>query len=212
METIKSIPNLKNLSTLLLENSTDQNKVESVIQEIYLYFHELTEMSNYEHEIKHLAAVPTAKGMALSLKHAADCFLDYKRTVKFLQGMVEAIKAKQEKYPDEKIQIFYAGCGPFAPFVTLVAPLFEPEEIQFSLLDINEGSIGLAKKLISTLKLSSYVQDFHLADAIIFKIPSPDSFHIVFSETLDAVLNRESYVPILWNMPRKQTQQVNAPT
>ena len=51
----------------------------------------------------------------------------------FLKAMVMAIKEKQQKHPDKTINIFYAGCGPYAPFVTLIAPLFSPKKIQFSL-------------------------------------------------------------------------------
>ena len=54
----------------------------------------------------------------------------------FLKAMVMAIKEKQQKHPDKTINIFYAGCGPYAPFVTLIAPLFSPKKIQFSLVHL----------------------------------------------------------------------------
>ncbi|MFK7908890.1 MAG: hypothetical protein AB8B69_27425 [Chitinophagales bacterium] len=178
----------------------EEVEVQEVLKEIHQYFQEITQISGFSHEISHLAAVPTASGMALGLNHAAQCLLDYKRTVQFLQGMVTAIRDKQKEKPGETIRIFYAGCGPYAPFITMIAPLFEPTEIQFSLLEINNSSLLSAKKLISGLNLSDYLQDSYLADAVTFKVPNPDSFHILFSETLDALLYRESYVPILWNL------------
>ena len=98
------------------------------------------------------------------------------------------------------INIFYAGCGPYAPFITLVAPFFKSDEIQFCLLEINKTSLESAKNLINSLELSNYVKAFYLADAVTFKIPNPDTFHILISETLDALLFRESYVPILFNL------------
>ena len=98
------------------------------------------------------------------------------------------------------IKICYAGCGPYAPFVTLIAPLFQPEEIQFSLLEINKNSVKSAKKLIEGLKLSNYINEFYTADAVTFQVPNANSFHILISETLDAVLYRECYVPILFNL------------
>ncbi len=191
---------IKNLVESLLNNSLEEAAVQRVLNEIHQYFQEITAISGYSHEISHLAAVPTATGMALGLNHAAQCLLDYKRTVQFLHGMVAAIKDKQKENVGESIRIFYAGCGPYAPFITLIAPLFESTEIQFSLLEINKSSLLSAKKLINGLNLSGYVQDYYLADAVTFEIPNPDSFHILFSETLDALLYRESYVPILWNL------------
>ena len=58
----------------------------------------------------------------------------------------------------------------------------------------------LAKRLIDSLELNDYVQEIYLADAVTFKIPNPDTIHIVISETLDALLYRECYVPILFNL------------
>lgn len=196
----KPIPNLSQLSTSLMANHANQPEVEQIINEIHQHFADLTSISGYDQEIKHLAAVPTSKGMALSLNHAAQCLLDYKRTVQFLRGTVAAIKDKQQQYPNQCIHIFYAGCGPYAPFVTLVAPLFEPEAVQFSLLEINQESLETARKLIVSLGLAPYIQHYYNADATTFKIPAPETYHILFSETLDALLYRESYVPILWNM------------
>jgi predicted RNA methylase len=157
--------------------------------------------------MKHMAAVPTASGMALSLNHAAACLLDYNRTAKFLKGMVALIRQKQAQHPNETINIFYAGCGPYAPFITLVAPLFEASEVQFTILEINPTSIKMAEKLITALELTEYITGYHTSDAVTFQIPDAKKYHILFSETLDALLYRESYVPILWNMIPQLSEQ-----
>lgn len=98
------------------------------------------------------------------------------------------------------INIFYAGCGPYAPFITLVAPLFQPKEVQFTLLEINKNSVESAEKLINSLNLSNYLKNFYIADAVTFKVPNPETFDILISETLDVMLYRECYVPILFNL------------
>ncbi|SEE64453.1 hypothetical protein SAMN04487765_3558 [Tenacibaculum sp. MAR_2010_89] len=194
------INSLKKSTLTLLESTLNQEEVEKELNDIHLHFQKLTEITGFDNKIEHLAAVPSAKGKALGLNHAAQCLLDYKRTVKFLKAVVLAIKEKQKKHPKETIHFFYAGCGPYAPFISLIAPLFTPEEIQFTLLEINKASIDSAKKLIKSLDLTDYVQEFYLADAVTFKVPEANKFHILFSETLDALLYRESYVPILYNL------------
>lgn len=199
---------IKSLSFELLADSSDQAEVQRILNEIHGYFKELTNISGFDMEIKNMAAVPTVSGMALGLNHAAQCLLDYKRTAMFLKGVVTAIRDKQKQYPGETINMFYAGCGPYAPFVTMVAPLFQPEEIQFTLLEINKNSVASVKKLIEGLELTDYVKTYYSADAVTFKIPEPESFHILFSETLDALLYRESYVPILWNMLPQLSEDV----
>ncbi|WP_378175029.1 phytanoyl-CoA dioxygenase [Aquimarina sp. SS2-1] len=197
---LNSKPNIKELVNQLLKDDLVYEEIVKIINKIHSYFNEITSISGYDMEFKHLAAVPTASGMALSLNHAAQCLLDYKRTLKFLKGLVKAIKDAQSENPSKTIQIFYAGCGPYAPFVTLVAPLFQISEVQFSLLEINKESLDCAKKLIRELSLTDYIKVFYQEDAVTFSIPDPNTFHILYSETLDALLFRESYVPILAHM------------
>ncbi|MFT7072371.1 MAG: putative RNA methylase [Patiriisocius sp.] len=191
---------LKKLISSLQENSNNPVEAEKSLNEIHAHFQDITKITGFDHNIKHLAAVPAAKGKALGLNFAAQCLLDYKRTLQFLKAIYRAILEKQKNRPGETIKIFYAGCGPYAPFITLIASLFTKEELRFSVLEINEKSLDSAKKLIHSMGLSGYVQEFHLADAVTFKIPDPGSFHILISETLDALLYRECYVPILFNL------------
>ena len=200
MEPSETLIDLKNLSIDLINSDADSDTIKSSIDEVHNYFREVTEISGYCSDVKNMITLPATSGMALSINHAAQCLLDYKRTYKFLKGFVKAIEDKQKQHPNETIQVFYAGCGPYAPFVTLVAPLFTPEEIQFSLLEINKDSLGKAEKLIENLKLTDYISACYLSDATTFKIDQSKSYHILFSETLDALLYRECYVPILWNL------------
>lgn len=191
---------IQKLTSSIFENAIDEVEAVKSLDEIHGYFQQITEITGSDFVIEHMAAIPTARGKALGLNFAAQCLLDYKRTIKFLKAIVSAIKEKQKAHPGELIKIFYAGCGPYAPFVTLIAPLFQPEEIQFSLLEINKNSVKSAKKLIEGLKLSNYINEFYTADAVTFQVPNSDSFHILISETLDALLYRECYVPILFNL------------
>jgi predicted RNA methylase len=191
---------IKELSTTVLNNSSDFDTIKTTIDTIHTHYLETTDIRNLGEGMQHMAAVPTASGMALSMNHAAACLLDYNRTAKFLKGMVSLIREKQQQHPNETINIFYAGCGPYAPFITLVAPLFQASEVQFTLLEINPTSVEMAKKLITSLDLAAYVTGYHTADAVTFQIPNAEKYHILFSETLDALLYRESYVPILWNL------------
>ncbi len=196
----KTIFDIGKRSVSLLEKGISQAEIEKNLKEIHVHFQKVTAITGFDSKIEHMASVLAAKGKALGLNYAAQCLLDYKRTVKFLRAVVKAIKDKQKASPGELIHIFYAGCGPYAPFITLVAPLFSPDEIRFSILEINGNSLESAKGLIESLELSDYVEEFHLGDAVIFEVTSPEKYHILISETLDALLYRECYLPILFNM------------
>jgi len=191
---------IKDLTISLIENSSNDQLVEKNLNQIHKHFQNITNITGFDLKIEYLAAIPAKKGKALGLNHAAQCLLDYKRTVKFLKAIILAIQENQKKHSGEIIKIFYAGCGPYAPFITLVSSFFRSDEVDFFLLEINKTSLESAKKLINTLELTNYVKDYYLADAVSFQVPNSDIFHILISETLDALLYRECYVPILFNL------------
>jgi hypothetical protein len=202
---------VKELVLSLLEEK-DQIEHQNTIQQIHQIFAALSNVSGYDQVIHNMTAVPTATGMAISMNHAAQCLLDFIRTEKFLKAVVQAIKDKQQQKPGQKIHFFYAGCGPYAPFMCLVAPLFSPEEIAFSLLEINRNSLISVRNLINGLGLNDYLKATYQADAVKFDLPNPEGIDILFSETLDALLYRESYVPILVNMlPQVQKSTIIIP-
>jgi len=68
------------------------------------------------------------------------------------------------------------------------------------LLEINSSSLNLVIHIIESLGLNCYIKNCFTADAITYFVPNPESFDILFSETVNAALYRESYVPILANL------------
>lgn len=184
----------------LLNPKLPFEEIKEIIDSIHALFHQKTQISGFEVSIENLVAVPASKGKAVGLNHAAQCLLDYQRTHRFVLAIHQAILDQQKSNLGKTIQLFYAGCGPYATLMTLIAPLFRPDEIQFSLLEINKNSIDSAKKLIKEMGLDGYVSNIYLGDATTFQIPDAKSYDILISETLDALLYRECYVPILINM------------
>ena len=184
----------------VLEHDSSQAKVKDHLDSIHSIFKELTNISGFDYTLEHLAAVSSSKGKALGLNYAAQCLLDYNRTSTFIKGIVLAIRNKQKSSPNTPIQLLYVGCGPYATLATLIAPLFDPEDIQFTLLEINQLSLNTALKLINDLSLEAYFTKSYCEDAVTYQIPEANQFHIIISETLDALLYRESYVPIVFNL------------
>jgi predicted RNA methylase len=201
MKTTSSTATLKSqveaLLNLPIENHEEVN--EQINQICYIYS-DAAGIDGRGETPEFFTNVPTEVGISLSLNHAAACMTDYRRTHKLLKGAVDAIRDVLKEKSGEPVRFFYAGCGPLAPFMTMIAPLFSSEEIKFTLLEINKKSMEVAKELIKTLELTDYVEDYYTADAINFDLPNGDKFDILFSETLDSLLNREGYVPILWNL------------
>lgn len=140
------------------------------------------------------------KGIALSQKHAADCIKDYKRTIRFIQGVYQAILSAQKKFPHQRLNILYAGCGPYAPLIIPLLHYFKPEQVNVTLIDIHQHSIDSVKEVISILGYEDYFSDVMVADATTYTFDSDHTLHMVITETMFRALVNEPQVAITQNL------------
>lgn len=139
-------------------------------------------------------------GIALSQSEAAVCTKDYLRTARYIKGIFHAIKELFYHFPNQKINILYAGCGPFATLLTPLLPLFRKEDITVILLDINEASVRSVKSLLSQLKLMDYITEIIQTNAITYQKPLSWPMHLLVSETMFRALTLEPQVAITANL------------
>jgi hypothetical protein len=139
-------------------------------------------------------------GKAISPISAAHCLLEYKRTAVFFRGVYKAVLSIQNNFPREKINILYAGSGPYASLVTPLTSFFTEEELCFDILDINPVSLDAVKSLYTKLGLLGYVNNFIEADATKYRIEENRVIHIVISETMNRTLEKEPLVHIMQNL------------
>lgn len=139
-------------------------------------------------------------GNAVSTIKAAHCLLEFQRTAVFVRGVYKAIMRLKKDFPNERLHILYAGCGPYATLLTPLTTFFKADELAFHLLDINESSLDAAKKLYNDLALNDYVDEWICADATVYQIPPGETRHLILSETMLNALRKEPQVEIMLNL------------
>lgn len=139
-------------------------------------------------------------GEALGLTWAAMCIKDIMRTKKFMDGIYTAVRDIMNIHPKKIIHILYAGTGPFATLILPLTARFGPEQLQFTLLEVNETSFDALQKLINKLQLEKYIHRLEKADATKWKLPANEQIDIFITETIQSGLKAEPHVAICMNI------------
>ena len=187
---------LENITRDILNSYTVQDEIESV-KRLSAFF---SGISNAHLKNESTNEITLNGGIALSTAHAADCLDDYLRTARFIKGTYAAIKDVVNRFPGERINILYAGCGPYATILLPLLPLFSKDEISVTFLDINETSLVSVKSILTDLDLIGYAREIIKNDAITYEYDKALSLHMVVSETMFNALTREPQVAITANL------------
>ncbi len=139
-------------------------------------------------------------GAALGLTWAAMCIKDIIRTKRFMDGVYAAVNDILLMNPEKTIHILYTGTGPFATLILPLTARFNPQQIRFSLLEVNKGSHHALQNLISRLGLEEYIQRIENTDATMWKLPDDEQVDIFICETIRSGLQSEPQVAICMNI------------
>ena len=189
------------VNNLLLPENSSAALYETA-KHYYSLLSEITDISDASENPADDDIIFVKGGKAISPKDAARCILDYRRTAKFLQGIYAAIRHARKVFPGEKIEILYAGCGPFAALAVPQCAKFSSDEIAFTLIDIHQRSIDSAEMIFRKLDFEDYVCEFIKTDAAVYRSESGKKFHIIITETMQKTLEKEPQVAITLNLAK----------
>ena len=192
-----SFADLQIISTKIIQAKPVAQELQAA-EQLSTFFNDNFTFSNFDFEYNQ--EVKTIGGIAISSKDAAFCVDDKLRTVRFIKGVNAAIQELKLRFKNEKINIVYAGCGPFATLITPLLPFFSPSEIAITLLEINNASIQSIRKIIALPEIANYDIEVIACDASLYKMPSDKTLHLVISETMFNGLVREPQVAITANL------------
>lgn len=164
----------------------------------------------YELLVKHAALDPEAianrnnnhlqTGKAIGATWAAMCIQDLLRTKKFMDGLYHAVTRLHQENSGRSIHILYAGTGPFATLVLPLTARFGSDQLQFTLLEVNETSYQCLQRTIDVFQLDPYVHDTCCTDAATHIINTDAPVDILLSETMQHALIKEPQVAIVMNL------------
>jgi len=183
---------------LIHDHPEKRGLIHTELQSWYRIFHQATGVDAFDYNAS--PSIMLSTGEALGTSAAAFCLLEGQRTAVFLRGIEHAIRDLQQQFPDERIRILYAGCGPYASLLTPLTARFSAHEVGFHLLDINPHSLDAVQRLYQTLDLEPYLLATQLADAATYVLPTGTPFHLVLSETMQRALQNETQLAIMLNL------------
>ncbi|AKA68909.1 hypothetical protein [Clostridium scatologenes] len=189
---------LNRITGLLLKKEDNYVEIKKAADDLYHLFVTVSGLDEDDEACRKDYYLP--KGKAIGTVWAGMCVKEFMRTKKFVRGVFLGIKCAKEKFPNRKINILYAGTGPFATLMLPLTTIFSSSEVGFTLLEINLHSIESLRKVIKTFKVEEYVEKIVQCDAAEYKVDRDKPIHMIVTETMQNGLKKEPQVAITLNL------------
>lgn len=189
---------LGRITEILLKQEDDYGEMKKVADDLYELLVEVSGLEENDANSRKDYYIP--KGKAIGTVWAGMCVREFMRTKKFVRGVFLGIKRAQEKFPNTKIHILYAGTGPFATLIVPLTTVFNSQEIECTLLEINPDSIENLRKIIKTFEIEEYIDNIVQCDATEYEADKDKPIHMVVTETMQRALKAEPQVAISLNL------------
>lgn len=188
---------LRSLAAALLEPSAPREALAGAASSLHGL---LLGLSNLEHDPESRLESTLPSGRALSPLEAGRCALDPVRTAVLLRGVCAAIAAARERARGRRIEVLYAGCGPFAPLVLPLLVLEEAGDLRVTFLDVHAAAIAALRRVVERLEVGGTVADVLACDAAEWAPRRGTALDVVVVEAMQRSLGHEPQVAIVRNL------------
>lgn len=185
-------------SRVLLAESSSPGALLGAVQALQREFARVTGVHDLSEEPADGAATALSTGTAIAPRDAARCLVDFARTRTFLLGAREAIGEAQRRFPGQRIEVLYAGCGPWATLALPLCTVFDAGQVGLRLLDIHSRSLEAVRALVEHLGLQEWVLEYVQADATTVRLDRAP--HVVLAETMQRALSKEPQLALTANL------------
>ena len=189
---------LRTYTQVLLKPEIRYDELKTAVDNMYDLYLETSELVEDDKTSRQAVYLPTGK--AIDSFEAGMCVKEFMRTKKFIAGIYSAILDAQERFPNQRIHIMYAGTGPFGTLMLPMTGLFTSSQIKFTLLEINKNSIDCLKRVITKFDVWDYVEDIIETDASTYRKTKEEPIHMLITETMQKALRKEPHVSITLNL------------
>lgn len=189
---------LEEITLKFLDDNLNMSEIKRVADEFYDLLSSSIEFDDIKADNRN--SIFTERGRAISPFEAAHCTKEFMRTKAFIKGIYFAIRDLKKETKNEPIRILYAGTGPFATLMLPMTSLYSKDEIQFTLIEINNQSVNCLEKVINHFGIDDYIDEIILTDATSYTLTDSGRHHILLTETMQQALRNEPQVSIALNL------------
>ncbi len=140
-------------------------------------------------------ATQLISGKALSARDAARCVLDHQRTTEYVRAIDQAIDAALHRWPQSCVRVLYAGCGPWASLLLLLAQRWQGR-VSIHLVDVHSCSLQTAVALFARIGQTQAISAVSCRDASTLQIEPDQRPHVLVAEVMQRALEREPQVAV----------------
>lgn len=194
------ISELSRITEVILISDINSPETEKAVTDLHDLFKTITEMERFSEHPAVKDAFQLRSGKVISPWDSASAVLDVRTTAKFIRGLYEAILSAIKKFPGECINVFYAQCGPYAPFAFPLMTKFSPAEVRFSLADVFPFSMDAQKRLAGSFGFEEFINEYIICDAAEYKHHDRYPLHILITLSMQKALSSGPQVAVMANL------------